>query len=201
MQWQQWQILPESLQAVRYQRQYSIKDLDPAVRTAFKLLLVSMAGLLWSEVAGSFYAPFFAATLILLAPGIFVFISLVIFLVLLLDRRQDERRARLLRNISVVAAAATILIAVFLNLNGALDKNPYEEVETQVVHKFTRTSMRRPNVYYAVVRPMSAQVANEVYVTVSSYKYDRLEAGDTIYVKVHPGWISLPWYEENLRNR
>jgi len=187
---------PEYGHAFDHQRRYSLKDLGPTALTAFRFLLVSMAGLLWSEVAGSFYPPFLATTVILFTPGVLVFISLVIFVVLL-DRRREERRAQLLRNISVAVATATILIAVFLNLNGALDKNPYEEVETHVVRKVTSDQEYR-SAWYAVVHATSGQNENEIYVNVSSYKYSLLESGDTIHVKVHPGWFSLPWYELNL---
>ena len=96
----------------------------------------------------------------------------------------------------VLASAATLILAAFFFLNGALDEHPPVEADALVSTKYvTRGKFAGPVLVLSIERN---QTRSEETLSVSRETFSVVEPGDSVRVVVHPGAFSTPWYGKSI---
>lgn len=112
---------------------------------------------------------------------------------------QLQRYITFVRAMFVLASAATLILAAFFFLNGALDEHPPAEANALVSTKsVTRGKFAHP---YIVMAIAWNQRQIEETLSVSRETFSVVEPGDSVRVVIHPGAFSLPWYGDVLLSK
>jgi hypothetical protein len=107
-----------------------------------------------------------------------------------------ERYISFVRAVFVSASAATIVVAAFFFLNGALDEHSPVEVDAVVSTKFiTRGKFAHPALVLSIVRNQSRI---EETLSVNPETFSMVEPGDSVRVAIHPGAFLTPWFSEDV---
>jgi hypothetical protein len=97
------------------------------------------------------------------------------------------RYAGLFRFIIYLIAAAFVVPAPYYYLNGALDRNSTVVAQAVVSHKSDTDDFLEWTLSWKGKRiDRTCKVSHETFSAVQS--------GDTVYVLVHPGAFSIPWF-------
>jgi hypothetical protein len=107
-----------------------------------------------------------------------------------------ERYIAFVRAIFVSASAATLIVAAFFFLNGALDEHPPVEVEALVSSKYiTSGKFAHPALALSIEWNQSRI---EEALSVSRETFSIVQPGDSVGVTIHPGAFSTPWFNEDV---
>jgi hypothetical protein len=160
-------------------------------KTVFWSFVAALAGMILTSFAQDLYPPLGwdppARSLDL------TFFALTFALVMLHDRLAQY--ITFVRAMCVLASAATLILAAFFFLNGALDEHPPVEADALVSTKYVS---RRYAERVLVLSIAWNQRRIEETLSVSRETFSVVEPGDSVRVVVHPGAFSTPWYGKSI---
>lgn len=125
------------------------------------------------------------------------FIPVVVHIVLVL-RKSLSARFELLRTTSKWSGAAMLALALFLFLNGALDRFPATEIRSIVTRKSASHGRGGPT-YYLTVSPSWRPQRSGERLRVNKATFDGVLTGDPVAIELHSGACGLPWVSRVTR--
>ena len=125
--------------------------------------------------------------------------SMVLLFVTVLSiplRVRLTRYVTLVRAMSVLASAASLILAAFVFLNGALDYHPPVEADALVSAKYAHGYKGSgPSLGLSIAWN---QERIEEGIRVNRKTFAAVEPGDSVHVTIHPGAFSAPWYSNGV---
>jgi hypothetical protein len=157
--------------------------------------VIACTGIVLTDSALGPYPPLGWDSLVLSNDLDFIALPGAIVLLLVL-RGRLARYIIFVRAMSVLASAATLILAAFFFLNGALDEHPPVEADALVSNKYvTHGKFAGPILVLSIA--WNQRRIDET-LSVSRETFSVVERGDSVRVTVHPGAFSTPWYGEGV---
>ena len=103
------------------------------------------------------------------------------------------RGSKWLRRIAFGLSLSLATLGILLLMNGGLDRYPTNDVTATVLQK--KISGGRARQYHLYVSSWRTGISRED-LKVRSPVFERAAEGKTVTVKVHPGYLGLPWYAD-----
>lgn len=154
-------------------------------------LYIALAGFLGTIFALMFYPPLTWDSIafnhlldFIVIPGVIVF--------LLVHFNKLARYAAFVKLMLGLASATLLILAAFLFLNGALDRNLPIEARAIVSRKFVSHAKGPTPVLELDVEWNQQEIKKGIDVKRETFSV--VEQGDSVNLEVHPGAFSVPWY-------
>jgi hypothetical protein len=156
-------------------------------------MMTDLGGLFGILVAAHFYPP--------LDTGAVMGVALVLFFIptamILAVRKNPAAHAERVRKTCAWSAIALVSFAIFLFLNGNLDRNPPVQIQTTLIRKSVARGRGGPN-YSLIVAPSWRQGRRDEELNVSGATFSKVRIGESVLVVVHRGLLGLPWFSNVL---
>lgn len=127
-----------------------------------------------------------------------VFFTPVVIHIVLVWRKVLSARFALLRSAYKWSGAAALVLALFLFLNGALDRSPTTEVRSVVTRKSASHGRGGPT-YYLTVSPSWRPSRSNERLRVTGTTFGSVQTGDPVTIDLHAGACGLPWFSRVSR--
>lgn len=103
------------------------------------------------------------------------------------------RGSKWLRRIAFGLSISLVTLGILLLMNGGLDRFPTNDVTATVLEK--RIGGLRKRQYHIYVSSLRPGIGRED-LKVGSSVFERAAVGKIVTVKLHPGYLGLPWYAD-----
>jgi hypothetical protein len=166
-----------------------------AVKLAYRTLTtcsyLALAGLVGLLAGAHYYPPLDSERLMMI--GVCIFFLPILLHIVSAVRKRLALDVGCLRAVYLTAGCALVLIALGTTANGALDRGEAQTIHPVVIRRSTirgRYSVTRV-AHVKSWRPGRESERLEV----NSQTFAHISAGKEMTVTVHPGLLSMPWYD------
>jgi hypothetical protein len=119
-------------------------------------------------------------------------IPMTVHIVLAVRKRAAEHLP-LLKNLYHYCGAFLVLFAVFLFVNGALDRTTTPEIRSVVLRKSVSHSTKGGVTYYLTVNSWRPGKSTE-HLRVNGRTFSSVHEGESVAIQVHSGAFGVPWF-------
>ena len=162
-----------------------------AYRTINRYSYLVFAGLLGLLAGARYYPPLDSERLMMI--GVCIFFAPILLHIVSAVRKRLALDVGWLRAVYLTAGCALVLIALGTTANGALDRGEAQTIHPVVIR---RSAIRGRYSVTRVAQVKSWRPGRELErLEVNSQTFAHISAGKEMAVTVHPGLLSMPWYD------